>query len=300
VPESSFLGLPVLDLTGDLDDVNVAVIGLAFDDGIGYGTGAREGPLAARDASAALSGPAEGEELDALELLHAVDLGDVHAGLGDPSAALTCLSDALAALPRRGLLPMCLGGDHLVALAELRALAASYGPVSLVLLDSHPDTSDRFAGSGLAHCTPFRRAVEEGLVDPHRSVMCGLRGTRFLADTWEQAQALGYQIISASDAHRLGVDAVAAEIAERCGDRPVFLSFDVDFLDPTCAPGTGCPEVGGFSVVWAERLLRELRPLHVVGADVVELLPRADRAGLTAAAAARVGRAILAMLAAAG
>jgi agmatinase len=189
-----------------------------------------------------------------------------------------------------------MGGDHSITLAELRALARKHGPLCLVQLDSHADTWDEYFGQKYFHGTTFKRAVEEGLVDAGASVQAGMRGSNYGADDIASAEGLGFTVIPSEDLRALTPDAYAELVKRRTGSRPVFLSFDIDFLDPAFAPGTGTPEVAGFSTAEALAFLRALRGINLVGADVVEVSPAYDGPGQqTALAAANVMYELLAL-----
>jgi len=213
---------------------------------------------------------------------------------------LGLLEAAVRRVVADGALPLCLGGDHGVSIAELRALAPRHGKLALVHFDAHSDTWDKYFG-GERHSagTPFRRAVEEDLVLPGRSIQVGLRGSLFTAEDVEQSRRLGYDVVTMDDWDALGTKALATRIAERVGDAPVFLTFDMDVVDPAAAPGVQTPEAGGPSARETLALLRALPPLDLVGADVVETNPLFDGPGqITALLAATVAAEILAMIAA--
>jgi agmatinase len=194
--------------------------------------------------------------------------------------------------------PLVLGGDHSITLAELRALARRHGPMALVQLDSHTDTWDEYFDQRYFHGTTFKRAAEEGLIDPSASVQAGMRGGLFSASDLGDARSMGFTVIPSEELRALGPSGYARAVHERVGDRPAFFSFDIDFLDPAFAPGTGTPEVGGFSTADALALLRALRGIHLVGCDIVEVSPPYDGPGKpTALAAANVGFDLLALYA---
>ncbi len=194
--------------------------------------------------------------------------------------------------------PIVLGGDHSIVLGELRAHAAAHGPLALVLLDAHADTWDQYYGERYFHGTPFRRAVEEGLLQPERSLLAGMRGSLYGPGDLQEARAMGFDLLTGPEMHALGPDVWAARVRERVGDAPVYMSFDIDFLDPAYAPGTGTPEVGGASTADAQRLLRSLAGMPFVGFDVVEVSPPYDPPGQpTALAAANVAYEMLALTA---
>jgi agmatinase len=199
------------------------------------------------------------------------------------------VEEALAPVVEAGVFPAAMGGDHSVTLAELRALARRHGPLALVQLDAHGDTWDEYFGQRYFHGTTFRRAVEEGLLEPRASVQAGMRGSLYGAEDLQVARDLGFTVLSTDELRDLGAEAYGRLVRDAVGARPVFVSFDVDFLDPAFAPGTGTPEVGGFSTAEALACVRALRGLTLAGCDVVEVSPPYDGGGQqTALAAANV------------
>jgi agmatinase len=290
----TFLHLPQ---AGELSEADAAIVGLPLDSGTFYRTGQRFAPEAIRSASALLGGYSTAHRLDVLELLSVIDGGDAAVLPGDIPASLRAIEEHLRTLYAAGVVPIGLGGDHSVTLAELRAAAPKHGPVGLLLFDSHPDTWDECLGQKYTHASPFRRAVEEGLIDPARSTMLGLRGAPDCSEDWDVAYRLGFAVRTAAQLHEQGLGGVAAQALARAGAGPVFLSFDIDFLDPAFAPGTGTPAVGGFTTAQMLYLLRGLAGLNLVAADVVEVIPAYDVAQITAMAAAQVAFEILALLA---
>jgi len=281
-------------------DVDVAVVGIAFDTATSYRTGARFGPEAIRSASALLRPFHAGFGIDLLERLSVVDRGDLPVAPGDTEGTYRRIEEGLAPLVEAGVFALALGGDHSITLAELRPLARAHGPLALVQLDSHTDTWEQYFDQRYFHGTTFKRAAEEGLIDPGSSVQAGMRGPLYAASDLEEARAMGFTVIPSEELRSLGPDGYAAAVRERVGGRPVFLSFDIDFLDPAFAPGTGTPEVAGFSTAEAVAFLRALRGTDLAGADVVEVSPPYDGPGApTALAAANVAWELLALRAAA-
>ncbi len=280
--------------TRDLAGVDAAVYGIPFDTATSYRTGPRFGPEAIRSASALLRpyNPALG--VDVVEALSIVDYGDLPVSPGDTERTYGQVEEALAPLVEAGAFPLALGGDHSVTLAELRALARRHGPLALVQLDAHGDTWDEYFGQRFFHGTTFKRALEEELIEPAASVQAGLRGSLYGAEDIESARELGFAVLSCDELRGLGPGAYGDLVRERAGARPVFLSFDVDVLDPAFAPGTGTPEVGGLSTAEALSFLRHLRGIGLAGADVVEVSPPYDGPGQqTALAAANVAYELL-------
>jgi agmatinase len=282
----------------ELEGVDVAVVGVPFDTGTSFRPGARFGPEAIRSASVLLRpyDPASGTAV--LEALRIVDWGDAPSSPGDAERGVAQIAEALSGVVGSGALPLVLGGDHTVALAELRALAAEHGPPGLVLLDSHADTWDSYGGQRYFHGTSFRRAAEEGVIDPSRSLMAGMRGPIYSAQDLDDARELGFELLPWQELRRLGPDEYAERVRARVSEGPAFLSFDVDFVDPAFAPATGTPEVGGPSSGEALELVRALGGIDFKGFDVVEVSPPYDGPGQpTALLAANVAYAMLALIA---
>lgn len=289
----SFMRLPHLT---DLDGVDAAAVGIPFDTGTSFRPGARFGPEAIRSASVLLRPYHPVLDVDVPEALSIVDYGDLPVAPGDTEGTYRRIEKALTPLVEAGVFPLVLGGDHSITLAELRVLARRHGPLALVQLDSHTDTWDEYFDQRYFHGTPFRRAAEEELIEPSASVQAGMRGSLFARSDLEDARALGFTVIPSEGLRALGPEGYASTVRERVGERPVFLSFDIDFLDPAFAPGTGTPEVAGFSTAEALALLRALRGIRLVGCDVVEVAPPYDSPGQpTALAAANVALDLLAL-----
>jgi len=282
--------------TLDLAGVDAAVYGIPFDTATSFRTGTRFGPEAIRSASALLRpyNPALG--VNVVETLSVVDYGDVPVSPGDTERTYGQIEEALATLVEAGVFPLALGGDHSITLAELRILARRHGPLSLVQLDAHGDTWDEYFGQRFFHGTTFLRAVEEKLIDPAASVQAGLRGSLYGPDDLDSARELGFAVLPCDQLRTLEPGGYASIVRERVGRRPVFLSFDIDVLDPAFAPGTGTPEVGGLSTAEALAFVRALAGIDLVGADVVEVSPPYDGTGQqTALAAANVAYELLSL-----
>jgi agmatinase len=282
--------------TTDLTGVDAAVYGIPFDTATTYRTGTRFGPEGIRSASALLRPYNPALEVNVVETLSIVDYGDLPVSPGDTQRTYGQIEEALAPLVDAGVFPLGLGGDHSVTLAELRVLARKHGPLALLQLDAHGDTWDEYFGQRYFHGTTFLRAAEEKLIDPAASVQAGLRGSLFEDGDLESARELGFAVIPCDQLRTLGPGGYASLARERIGTRPVFISFDVDVLDPAFAPGTGTPEVGGLSTAEALSLLRALRGINLVGADVVEVSPPYDGPGQqTSLAAANVAYELLSL-----
>jgi agmatinase len=271
--------LPYLQTT---DDVDVAFVGVPTDDAVSFRSGARFGPEAVRSASVLLRPYNPHLGVDVVERLSMVDYGDAPTVPGYHERSLELIEQHLAPVHGGGVVPLCVGGDHSIVLAELRAAARVHGRLALVHLDAHADVWDEYYGARHFHGTVFRRAVEEGLVDPHRSVQAGMRGTLYGEADVRAPGELGYDAIPWSELERLAPDEYGARVRARVEDAPAFLSFDIDFVDPAFAPGTGTPEVGGPSSAQALAYLRALTGIDFRGFDCVEVSPPYDPAGITA------------------
>ena len=282
----------------DVAGVDAAVVGIPFDTATSFRPGARFGPEAIRSASVLLRPYHPGLGVDVLEAVSVVDYGDLPVAPGDVIGTYRRIESGLAPLVEAGVFTVVLGGDHSITLAELRALARRHGPLALVHLDAHTDTWDEYFDQRFFHGTTFKRAVEEGLVEPNASLQAGMRGSVFSASDLDDARSLGFVVVPSEELRALGPDGYARAVRERVGDRPVFLSFDIDFVDPAFAPGTGTPEVAGFSTAETAAFLRALRGVKLVGCDVVEVAPPYDGPGQTTAlAAANVALDLLALYA---
>jgi len=293
----TFMRLPH---TTDLAGVDAAAIGIPFDTTTSYRTGARFGPEAVRSASALLRPYHPAFAIDLVETLSMIDYGDLPVAPGDTEGTYRRIEQAFQPVLAAGVFPVVSGGDHSITLAELRALAKVHGALALVHLDAHTDTWESYFDQRYFHGTTFKRAIEEGLIDPGASVQAGMRGALFAAGDLEDARALGLHVIPSEELRALGPAGYARTVLERVGERPAFFSFDIDFLDPAFAPGTGTPEIAGFSTAEAVALLRSLRGIKLAGCDVVEVSPPYDGAGQpTAVAAANVLWELLALRAAA-
>jgi len=281
-------------LVEEPEDVDVAVLGIPFDTATTNRPGARFGPEAIRSASIALRPYNAAQRAQVFGRLSVADLGDVEVTPGNAERTVAQIADRLEPIVRSGARPLCLGGDHLVVLGELRAQAAVHGPVGVVLLDAHADVWDEYCGERYYHGSPFRRALEEGIIDPARSFLAGMRGPLYGPDDEAMPGELGFEAISTEDLVTISYKEYAERVRARVGDGPLFLSFDIDVLDPAFAPGTGTPEAGGLSTREALGYVRALRGLRFGGYDVVEVSPPYDGAGKqTAVAAANVAYELL-------
>lgn len=297
-----FCGIPTfmrLPHTKTLDGVDVAVVGIPFDTGSPFRVGCRFGPNAVRAMSLMLRPINPYQDLNVFEECAIVDYGDTDVVPGYLPESFERIEAALAPLAERGIIALGLGGDHSIALPELRVLGRAHGPLAVLHFDSHTDTWDTYFG-GQRHSagTAFRRGVEEGWIDGRASLQLGMRGSLFTRHDIQQSVELGYEVVTTDEMLDTGVDALARRIRDKLQGRKVFLSFDLDVVDPAFAPGVQTPEAGGPTAREVLRLLRNLRGLDLAGADVVEMNPNYDPGQITALLAATVAAEILALIAA--
>jgi guanidinopropionase len=277
--------------------LDIALIGVPFDGGAENRPGQRHGPREIRNMSSLIRTVHHVTRVNPYELCRIADMGDVPiASAFDLEASHAHITQFYHEVHDAGVVPLSAGGDHSISLPILRAIAADR-PVGMVHIDAHTDTADEELGSRFTHGTPFRRAVEEGLLDPKRTVQIGIRGAQNSEEGWDFSLESGMRVIFIEEFARLGVEAVIAEARRVIGDGPAYISFDVDSLDPAFAPGTGTPEVGGLTTIEAQGVLRGLRGLNLIGGDVVEVSPPFDPSGNTALVAATMMYEILCILA---
>lgn len=291
---ASFFRTPAVETLANLD---IGLVGIPFDGGVTHRSGARHGPRAVREQTTLIRRYNPASQVAPFELARVADLGD--AWLEQPyelTAALDEIQRFFDQVHAAGVLPLSVGGDHSVSLPILRALAKA-GPVGMVHIDAHCDTGDDYLGSRFHHGAPFRRAVEEGLLDPRRVIQIGIRGSLNHPAMWQFSTDSGMRVVSMEEFSDKGWRWAAQEARRIVGSGPAYLSFDVDGLDPVFAPGTGTPESGGISMIEAQRLIRELGGIDFVGADLVEVSPPFDPSGLTAQSAATLLFEILCVLA---
>ena len=279
-------------------EVDAAVIGIPFDTATSFRPGARFGPEAIRSASALLRpyNPALG--IDVFEAISAVDGGDLEITPGNALRSTEQVEAALLPVLRAGIVPVVLGGDHSIVLGELRAHAAARGPLALVLLDAHADTWEHYYGERYFHGTVFRRALEEGLLDPSRSILAGMRGPLYSAADLDTPREMGFEVIPGEELQALSPAAYGERVRRRIGAGPAYMSFDIDVLDPAFAPGTGTPEVAGLHPREALGFVRALAGIDFCGFDVVEVSPPYDSAAqLTALHGAAIAYELLTLVA---
>ncbi|WP_428030553.1 agmatinase [Ancylobacter sp.] len=289
----TFMRLPVATPA----DVDIAIIGVPFDLGTTNRAGTRHGPRELRNQSSLMRRVHHVTGLSPYDRARVADCGDVIIDPFDLMRSLDIIAAHYEGVRAAGALPLTAGGDHLISLPILRGLAKG-GPVGLIQFDAHSDTYDTFFnGSKYTHGTPFRRAIEEGLVDPKRFVQIGLRGAISDAGNYDYARDMGVRIIFIEEFMARGVADVMAEARAIVGEAPTYVTFDIDGIDPSQAPGTGTPEIGGFSTREAQAMVRLLDGLDIIGADLVEVAPPFDPSGLTALTGATIMFELLCILA---
>jgi len=284
-------------LIADASEFDIAFVGVPYDGAVTNRPGARHGPREIRNASSMMRAIHPTTRVNPYELRRVGDGGDVpFTRLFEPEAAHQDIERFISGFKKEGVVPLAVGGDHSVTLPVLRALASDE-PVGLIHIDAHTDTWDEFMGSRYSHGAPFRRAVEEGLIDPRRTIQIGIRGAQESTEGWDYSAAAGMRVVFMDEVTRVGVESVAQEALQLVGDGPTYLSFDIDSIDPAFAPGTGTPEIGGLTSVEALTLLRALRGVQLMGADVVEVAPPFDPTGGTSLIAATVLYELLCLMA---
>jgi len=282
----------------DLTNVDVAILGLPFDSGSSYRSGSRLGPRKVRELSAMLWGNNQVLRVAPLDVLHVVDYGDVDTVPVDIQVTMERITETARTILDADCTLVSLGGDHSISLPLLRAHAAKFGKLAVVHFDSHGDMWDYdFQGFRYSHGTPFRRAAEENLIDRDAYFQIGIRGSTSGMDDYAEARALGAQIITIRDAMAIGTDRVIETVRRAVGTRHVYVSFDIDSVDPAFAPGTGTPEVGGFTSYQALELVRGLSGLNLVGFDLVEINPAYDHSEITALLGANIAFEFLSLIA---
>jgi agmatinase len=281
---ATFMRLPHIPDPRRLD---VAFVGVPFDTSAGYRVGTRFGPRRIREASSQVRLHHPVLNITVHERIRIADYGDVATTPFEIDKTYDSITREFDAIYAAGCRTIAVGGDHGITYPILRAVAKHTGPVALVQIDSHTDTHDAQFGYRLTHATPFRRAHEEGLIVPARVTQIGIRGSLFYPDdlAWSREH---YNLVTADDVHRRGIDAVVEDMRKTVGDAPLYFSFDIDGLDPMCAPGTGVPEIGGLTTWQAMQIIRGFAGLQLVGADLVEVSPACDTNDVTAIVAAQL------------
>ena len=283
---NSFMRLPMVN---DLKGLDVAVLGVPMDIGTSWRSGTRFGPKQVRAESAMIRPYHMGTGAAPFDSLQVADIGDLAINTFSLADSLRIIQESYDAILAYDAMPMAIGGDHSITLPILRAMAKRHGPVALVHVDAHADVNDEMFGEKETHGTVFRRAYEEGLIQPDKTYQIGLRGTGYTAEDFTEAQGWGFQQFPAQDLWHRSLSGLGGEIRRDIGpDRPVYVTYDIDSLDPAYAPGTGTPEIGGLTTPQAMELIRELKGLNIVGCDLVEVSPPYDTSGNTALVGANI------------
>jgi len=290
---ATFMRAPIAET---LENLDIAMLGIPYDGALTNRPGARHGPREVRNQSSLMRSINHATRIDPYALCSVADVGDVaFTSAFDIEASHLQIEEFVAEITQAGVLPLSCGGDHSVSLPILRALAKE--PVALLHIDAHTDTWDSFQGSKFNHGAPFRRAHEEGLIDPKKTVQIGIRGAQNVSEGWDYSQSSGMRVMFIEEVREKGVPAIVEEARTVLGNGPVYLTFDIDSIDPAFAPGTGTPEIAGLTTAEALDLIRGFRHLDYVGADVVEVSPPFDVGGITSLTAATVMYEILCVLA---
>jgi agmatinase len=282
---ASFMRLPQIRTT---EEVDVAFLGIPFDTATTHRVGSRFAPAEIRENSRLLRPYNPAQAIDIFEHCSAVDWGDVDVVPGYIEKTYNRIVDAMQPIFDAGAIPIAMGGDHSITLGELRAASRKYGKIALIQFDSHCDVWEEYFGEKYNHGTPFRHAANEGLIETKNSIQLGIRGPVYSPEDLEAPRDLGFEVLLAREMAKMETEQIVDRIKDRVKDRPVFLSFDIDFVDPAFAPGTGTPEVGGPSSREALEIVRGLTGLDFVGFDLVEVIPQYDSGQITSLLAANL------------
>jgi agmatinase len=273
------------------------VVGVPFDAGTSYRPGARFGPAHIRESSRLLRPYNPAQDAEPFALAQVVDAGDIAVNPFNIELAVDQVEAGMSELVSTGAKILTLGGDHTIAYPILKSLHAKHGPITVIHFDAHLDTWDTYFGAPLTHGTPFRRASEEGIIDLRSCLHVGIRGPLYSTDDLSEDRRLGFAILNSTDADTLGIEGMIAAMLKRVGDRPTYVSIDIDVLDPAYAPGTGTPEAGGLSSRELLRIVRALDATNLIGADIVEVSPAYDHAQITGIAAAHLAYELITVMA---
>ena len=291
---STFARLPRLD---EVERADVAIVGVPFDSGVSYRPGARFGPAHVRTSSKLLRNYNPVQDVEPFADQQVADAGDIACNPFDIQDAIKQIDEGVREVLDASSKLITIGGDHTIALPLLRVMHEMHGEIAVVHFDAHLDTWDTYFGAPLTHGTPFRRASEEGLIDKTASMHVGIRGPLYSRQDLTDDQVLGFQVIGAHDMDDMGWRGAVEQIRARVGDRPTYVSLDIDVLDPAFAPATGTPEAGGLTSRELLAIVRGLDTLNLVGADIVEVAPAYDHADITGIAAAHVAYELLSAMA---
>ena len=277
---ATMMRLPYQETAQSLD---ACFLGIPIDIGTSNRAGTRHGPRQIRAESCMIRPYGMGNGMAPFENLQVADIGDLAINTFNLSASCDIITDGISSVLKYGATPLILGGDHTLTYPVLRAIAAQFGPVALIHVDAHADTSDVMFGEKVAHGTPFRRAVEENLIDPQQTIQIGLRGTGYSERDYDWGRGIGFQVVQAETCWHQSLTPLMNDFQSRVGQtKPVYISFDIDSLDPAFAPGTGTVEIGGLTTIQALEIIRGCQGLNIVGADLVEVSPPYDPSGNTA------------------
>ena len=282
---ATMMRLPAMETAAGLD---ACFVGVPMDIGTSNRPGTRFGPRAIRAESCLLRPYNMATRAAPFDSMMVADIGDIAINPFNLPENIRIIENAITGILGEDCVPLTLGGDHTITWPILRAMAQRHGPVGLVHVDAHADINDEMFGEKIAHGTPFRRAVEDGLLDTSRVAQIGLRGTGYMAEDFDWPVNQGFRIVPAEECWYRSLVPLMQEVAAQFGDGPVYVSFDIDALDPSCAPGTGTPEIGGLMLSQALEIIRGCRGLNIVGADLVEVSPAYDPSGNTALIAANL------------
>ncbi len=282
---ATFMRLPGRSAAADLD---VAVVGVPIDIGTSNRPGARFGPRGIRNESVLIRPYNMATRAAPFDSLRIDDIGDVATNPYNLADAVNRIEAFYDDLLQHDAITVSMGGDHTMALPIMRAMRKKHGPLGLIHVDAHTDINDHMFGEAIAHGTPFRRAVEEGLLDTHRVAQIGVRGTGYAADDFDWSREQGFRVVQVEECWNRSLEPLMAEVRDKVGGGPVYVSFDIDALDPAFAPGTGTPEIGGLTAPQALEIIRGCRGLDLVGCELVEVAPIYDPTGATALTAANL------------
>ena len=291
---STFMRTQRHDISPEID---IALIGVPFDIGVNYRAGARQGPSSVREASRLIRRVHPTSGIAPYDICNVADVGDAPVNPIDLPKSMASIEAFFASIQKAGAIPLSIGGDHTVPLPILRAIVKKGAPVGVVQFDAHPDTLDSLADTKINHATTFRRAVEEGLIDPNRTIQIGLRGSRFSSEDIAWGQTAGFTCITFDEYEAMGRAAAIKEIARVTGSGPTYVTIDIDGLDPAYCIGTGVPEIGGLSPRDMQVMLRSLQGKNLVGADICEVAPCYDPTNMTSVVAANLMFELLCVLA---
>ncbi len=290
---ATFMRAPIAQT---LENIDIGMVGIPYDGALTNRPGARHGPREVRNQSSLMRAINHVTRINPYELCRIADVGDVpFHSVFDIEKTHKNISDFIAAMVAAGVMPLSCGGDHSISLPIMRAIATQ--PMAFIHIDAHTDTWDSFQGSKFNHGAPFRRAHEEGLIDSTKTVQIGIRGAQNVSEGWDYSEAAGMRVMFVEEVQKRGVDAIIEETRNIVGNTPVYMSFDIDSIDPAFAPGTGTPEIAGLTTPEAMALIRGFRNLNYVGADMVEVSPPFDVGGLTSLTGATVMYELLCLLA---